>query len=124
MSYLTKKLYDLLEIYGQIMFKLMMKIYKVFVLNKIHNFLSYICSPYTVVNTSSVTQEFSQATLKVKAAHFFRLSVSAYLQRVTSNKTAVSIIIAVRNSNVPQRNKFLFRLCSYLLLAGLQEFNK
>jgi hypothetical protein len=106
------------------MFKLMMKTYKVFVLNKIHNFLSCICSRYTVGNISSVTQESSQATMKIKAAYFFRLFVSAYLHRVTSNKTVVPIIIIVRTSNVPQRNKFLFRLYSYLLLAGLQEFNK
>jgi len=52
--------------------KLIMKICRVFVLSNIHNLLSYICSLYAVGNIPSITQESSQATSKIKAAHFFK----------------------------------------------------
>ena len=55
------------------MFKIYDENYKVVVLNRIHNLLSYICSLYTVGNISSVTKESFQATLKIKAAHFFQI---------------------------------------------------
>jgi hypothetical protein len=86
----------------------------VFVLNNIYSLLSCIFSLYTVGNISSVTKESSRATLKTGAAHFFHLIVPAYLHRVTSNKTGILIIIAVKTSNVQQRNKFL---CPTVLLS-------